>query len=152
MRYKTPVTTSASNGRKGRPPRGNAAADRLDPAGPVLTSAMAAERLQLHPRTIMERARAGQLPGAKLGHDWRFATEALDAAIRGEDWHQLTFTDAVLTLRQVAELLGMGPDKVARLTRTCVLPCNGQARARRYSRAAILRVLCRPIVPSSPAD
>ncbi|MFE7194504.1 helix-turn-helix domain-containing protein [Kitasatospora sp. NPDC057541] len=130
--------------RQGRPRRGGSCSDRLDPAGPVLTSTQAAARLSLHPRTVMERARAGDLPGLKLGGDWRFATAALDAAVRGDSWAELDFQDETLTTYQVAALLGMGPDKVGRLARQSALPHWGEARRRRFSRAAILRTLCGP--------
>jgi len=154
VRYKHPVNTYKATGR-GRPASGTAITDRLSLAGPVLTSAMAAVRLHLHPRTVMERARAGQLPGRKLGHDWRFVAAALDAAVRGERWDSLAFEDEVLTTVQVAEMLGIGVDKVGRLARDGQLPHWGEPRARRFGRAAVLRVLCGPApeseqVPSSP--
>lgn len=144
MRYNNPVDKDKTTAGRGRPVSGAACTDRLDPAGPVLTSAMAGARLQLNPRTVMERARAGQLPGRKLGHDWRFATAALDAAVRGERWDTIDYADEVLTTDQLAELLGIGADKVGRLARESVLPHWGAPRQRRFSRAAVLRVLSGP--------
>ncbi len=130
--------------RRGRPRRGGSTADRLDPAGPVLTSEMAAARLALNPRTIMKRARSGALPAAKLGGDWRFCAPALDAAVQGRPWSDIRFRDEVLTTAQVSAMLGMGPDKIGRLARRGQLPHWGEARHRRFSRAAILQTLCPP--------
>ncbi|MFI9366101.1 helix-turn-helix domain-containing protein [Kitasatospora sp. NPDC053057] len=108
----------------------------------MLTSEMAAHRLALNVRTVTKRARSGDLPGIKLGGDWRFSTDALDAAVQGRSWQDLPFSDQVLTTAEVSELLGMGPDKVGRLARRGELPHWGDVRCRRFSRAAILRTLC----------
>ena len=60
-------------------------ADRLRPylAGPdshaLLTPAAAAERLGLHPKTLVRAAGAGRVPGARrIGSGWRFDPETLD--------------------------------------------------------------------------
>ncbi|MEU7095925.1 helix-turn-helix domain-containing protein [Kitasatospora aureofaciens] len=135
-------TEDLTQSRRGRPRRGDSKADRLDPGGPVLTSEMAADRLALNPRTVMKRARSGDLPGVKLGGDWRFSTAALDAAVQGQPWRDLPFRDEVLTTKEVCALLGMGPDKVGKLARRGELPHWGETRCRRFSRAAILRTLC----------
>lgn len=37
-----------------------------------LTPNDVAERLQVHVETVLRWARAGELPGAKLGQQWRF--------------------------------------------------------------------------------
>ncbi|MFE7665512.1 helix-turn-helix domain-containing protein [Streptomyces celluloflavus] len=152
MRYKRPVTSSdpTHERRKGRPRRGNAPADKLDPSGPVLTTAMVAARLRLHPRTVIARARKGALPGAKLGKDWRFSRGALDALLIGKDWRKIDLPDAILTTAQVATLLGVGVDKVGRLATAGHLPHTGDERSRRFSQAAILRLLVRhPPTPST---
>ncbi|MFF2751081.1 helix-turn-helix domain-containing protein [Kitasatospora sp. NPDC058048] len=107
----------------------------------MLTSEMAADRLALNVRTVTKRARSGELPGIKLGGDWRFGTAALDAAVQGRAWRDLPFDDEVLTTKEVAALLGIGPDKVGRLARRGELPHWGDGRCRRFSRAAILRML-----------
>lgn len=60
-------------------------ADRLRPylAGPdshaLLTASAAAERLGLHPKTLVRAAGAGRVPGARrVGSGWRFDPETLD--------------------------------------------------------------------------
>ncbi|WP_412030202.1 helix-turn-helix domain-containing protein [Deinococcus yunweiensis] len=43
----------------------------------VLTTAQAAQFLQIHPNTVLELAAQGEIPGRKLGRDWRFRRSAL---------------------------------------------------------------------------
>jgi excisionase family DNA binding protein len=43
----------------------------------VLTLEQAAALLHLHPRTVSALARAGRLPGRKVGKQWRFARARL---------------------------------------------------------------------------
>lgn len=45
---------------------------------PLLTPAQAAERLRLHPKTVVRMARDGRLPAVKVGAGWRFHPEQLD--------------------------------------------------------------------------
>ena len=51
----------------------------LRPAEPqeVLTLEQAAALLQVEPEVVTELAEAGELPGRKLGDDWRFPRAAL---------------------------------------------------------------------------
>ncbi|MFL5910438.1 MAG: helix-turn-helix domain-containing protein [Gaiellaceae bacterium] len=56
--------------------------DQLDHR-PLLTPAQAAERLRLHPKTVVRMARDGRLPGVKVGTGWRFHSDRLDIAPRG---------------------------------------------------------------------
>jgi excisionase family DNA binding protein len=53
------------------------AADNAQPE--VLTSAQAAELLQVTEGLVLELAEAGELPGRKLGADWRFSRAAIIA-------------------------------------------------------------------------
>jgi excisionase family DNA binding protein len=49
-----------------------------------LTVQQAAEKLQMHPRTIRRLLTNGQLPGQKVGaRQWRVSTAALKAHIEG---------------------------------------------------------------------
>ena len=52
-----------------------------------LTSTEAGKHLKLSPRTVIEMARAGRLPGHILSglqrHTWRFLASELDSAIMG---------------------------------------------------------------------
>jgi len=64
-----------------------ALAERLRPYldGPdhrLLTPAQAAERLRLHPKTVVRMARDGRLPAVKVGTGWRFHADQLDIAPR----------------------------------------------------------------------
>jgi excisionase family DNA binding protein len=47
------------------------------PPADVLTAAEAAEMLQAEEKTVLELAEAGELPGRKVGGQWRFARAAL---------------------------------------------------------------------------
>lgn len=49
-----------------------------DVASEVLTSAQAAEYLQLAPATLKRMAREGRVPAAKVGRQWRFRKADLD--------------------------------------------------------------------------
>jgi excisionase family DNA binding protein len=44
----------------------------------------AAEFLGLHPETVRIKARSGELPGRKIGREWRFRPEDLDALFEEE--------------------------------------------------------------------
>lgn len=44
----------------------------------------AAQFLKLHPVTLLERARAGTVPGAKVGKRWVFLEEDLAAYVRAQ--------------------------------------------------------------------
>ena len=48
----------------------------------VMTAQQAAEFLQTSRDTIIRKARAGELPAAKLGREWRFRRADLDAWLR----------------------------------------------------------------------
>jgi len=47
----------------------------------VLTAKQAAEFLQLSPETVKAKARAGLMPAAKVGREWRFSRRQLLAWI-----------------------------------------------------------------------
>ncbi len=61
---------------------------REKPSDQLLTVREAGEILRLHPRTVMNMARRGQLPGCKIGKQWRFARMAV------ENWLSLRLGDA----------------------------------------------------------
>ena len=42
----------------------------------------AAELLQIHPDTLKKKARAGEIPGRKVGARWRFRASELDLWVR----------------------------------------------------------------------
>ena len=56
---------------------------RPNPAPEVLTLVQAAELLQLEPAAVAELAAAGELPGRKIGDEWRFARAAVLAWLAG---------------------------------------------------------------------
>lgn len=49
----------------------------------ILTPREAAEYLNVHVRTIYRLAKAGGIPGRKVGGSWRFVKEALDKWLLG---------------------------------------------------------------------
>ncbi len=46
-------------------------------ATPVLDAAGAANLLRVSSKTVLRLARSGEIPGRKIGREWRFAREAL---------------------------------------------------------------------------
>jgi excisionase family DNA binding protein len=50
---------------------------RDDGSAGLLTPAEAAERLRLHPKTVVRMAREGRLPAVKVGTGWRFHPDRL---------------------------------------------------------------------------
>ena len=50
----------------------------------ILTLQQAAEMLQISERTIQRMLKAGEIPGAQIGGQWRFDREQLLAMVRGE--------------------------------------------------------------------
>jgi excisionase family DNA binding protein len=53
------------------------------PAPEVLDAAEAAELLKVEPGTVQELAERGELPGRRLGEEWRFSRAALLAWLGG---------------------------------------------------------------------
>jgi excisionase family DNA binding protein len=49
---------------------------------PLLTVEEAAAHLKYHPKTVQKKARAGEVPGLRMGKYWRFRLSALDAYVR----------------------------------------------------------------------
>ena len=50
----------------------------------ILTLQQAAEMLQISERTIQRMLKAGEIPGAQIGGQWRFDREQLRSMVRGE--------------------------------------------------------------------
>jgi excisionase family DNA binding protein len=46
--------------------------------GRIMTVAELSEYLRVHPSTIYKLLRSGDLPGFRVGSDWRFNTELID--------------------------------------------------------------------------
>ena len=64
-----------------RPPVGFA---RPAPGSPdVLTTAQLADLLQVDEKAVRDLARRGELPGRKIGRDWRFSRNAVLAWLSG---------------------------------------------------------------------
>ena len=49
----------------------------------ILTPEEAAGYLRVHPQTVYRRLRAGMLPGAKVGDQWRLRKADLDEYLKG---------------------------------------------------------------------
>lgn len=52
----------------------------LDTDRCLLTAAQAAERLGLHPKTVVRMAREDRIPAVKVGNGWRFRPDQLHIA------------------------------------------------------------------------
>ena len=50
----------------------------------ILTLQQAAEMLQISDRTIQRMVKRGEMPGVRLGGQWRFERDQLKALVRGE--------------------------------------------------------------------
>ncbi|MCK9995656.1 MAG: helix-turn-helix domain-containing protein [Candidatus Krumholzibacteria bacterium] len=50
----------------------------------ILTLQQAAEMLQISERTIQRMLKMGEIPGTRIGGQWRFDREQLRAMVRGE--------------------------------------------------------------------
>lgn len=58
--------------------------DPISPHDEILSVAQAAQLLQFQPYTIREKARSGEIPGQKVGREWRFSLKALLGLVGGE--------------------------------------------------------------------
>ncbi len=54
----------------------------------VLNAEEAAEFLGVNPYTVRQKARSGEMPGRKVGKEWRFSRQALLDWLRGSDRSQ----------------------------------------------------------------
>jgi excisionase family DNA binding protein len=50
--------------------------------GATLMAAEVAKRLMIHPSTVCKMAKRGELPGFKIGADWRFDRAQIEEGIR----------------------------------------------------------------------
>lgn len=53
----------------------------------ILTAEEAAIHLRIHPKTLQKLARAGVVPGIRMGKYWRFHLSALDGWVRSLENH-----------------------------------------------------------------
>jgi excisionase family DNA binding protein len=58
--------------------------------GAVLTISEVAEMLRLHPTTIYRLVKRGEIPGFKIGGNWRINGESLDAWLSAAQPQHLT--------------------------------------------------------------
>ncbi|MGO9338423.1 MAG: helix-turn-helix domain-containing protein [Terracidiphilus sp.] len=54
---------------------------------PLLTAEEAAVHLRIHTKTLQRMARAGQVPGIRMGKYWRFHLSSLDVWVRSLQNH-----------------------------------------------------------------
>jgi excisionase family DNA binding protein len=47
----------------------------------IMTADEVAAYLRIHPRTVTDRARRGEIPGRRIGNLWRFSRKAITALI-----------------------------------------------------------------------
>jgi excisionase family DNA binding protein len=55
----------------------------------VLNAEEAAEFLGVNPYTVRQKARSGEMPGRKVGKEWRFSRQALLEWLKGSDRHKV---------------------------------------------------------------
>ena len=55
----------------------------------VLSAEGAAEFLGVNPYTVRQKARLGEMPGRKVGKEWRFSRRALLAWLEGDGRYNL---------------------------------------------------------------
>jgi excisionase family DNA binding protein len=53
--------------------------------GDILDANEVAELLRIHPRTVIRLAGKGELPGFKVGDQWRFRREAIEQYIKEQE-------------------------------------------------------------------
>jgi len=71
----------------------------------ALTPKHVAERLQVSERTVLDLLRVGELPGRKVGGQWRVAPAALEAYMRGDsDAEPLTAKDVAAIREGLADI------------------------------------------------
>jgi excisionase family DNA binding protein len=49
---------------------------------PLLDSQEAAKLLDIHPKTLVQMARRGEIPAVRIGKFWRFRASVLDSWVR----------------------------------------------------------------------
>ncbi|RCG18232.1 DNA-binding protein [Sphaerisporangium album] len=139
----------ATSGKRGRPPKGQAAADRLPQGGPVQTAAQVGLTLGLAERTVRRYAASGQLHSLRLApRVVRFAGACVTAHLHGRSCAELRYADEVLTAEQAADLLGVGLATLLNAAHQAIVPCLRAGNSLRFSRAALLVALCPPSLPS----
>ena len=69
----------------------------------ILTPEEAAGYLRVHPQTIYRRLRAGMLPGAKVGDQWRLRKADLDEYLKGGT-RDSAYDDEPLTAADLREI------------------------------------------------
>ena len=57
---------------------------RVEPLPEVMTATEVSEYLRIHPATVYRLLRSKQLPGFRVGGEWRFLGEAIDRFAAGE--------------------------------------------------------------------
>ncbi|WP_433358563.1 helix-turn-helix domain-containing protein [Streptosporangium sp. CA-115845] len=137
---------------RGRPRRGQAAADLLPADGPVMTAAHVAALLGVSDRTVRRDAHAQTIHGLLLApRVWRFGRACLLARLRGTNCADIVYDDEILTIEQAAALLGIAPATLLAAAGGAVIPSVRVGGQWRFSRAALLHALCPQHLPSSPA-
>lgn len=92
----------------------------------LMTLEQAADLLQLHPRTVVAKARSGQLPGAKLGGSWRFWKPSIEAVLTGRPWtpDEADGDPEWVNTTRAAELLGTTRQTILNLVTRGQLPAG----------------------------
>jgi len=84
----------------------------------LLTAKEVAAYLKLHEVTVVSFARKGKLPGFKVGREWRFRAEDVQAWMEAREKHRQwveRFNALADRLGEAIRAAGYGPDDVERL-------------------------------------
>jgi len=79
-RFRTFAAKLKAHAREGRKGQTEEEMQRHDPAAPspVMTSKEVAEYLRIHQATLSKLVRRGEIPGFKIGRDYRFRRDQID--------------------------------------------------------------------------
>jgi len=80
----------------------------------LITVQEAAELLRVHPRTVMNMAKRGELPGSKIGKQWRFDLEAVEAWIANSFRQPTPLPAPQIPPREYESVIGLLPLEMIR--------------------------------------
>jgi excisionase family DNA binding protein len=70
----------------------------------ILTPEEAARYLRVHSQTVYRRLRAGKLPGAKVGDQWRIRKADLDQHLKGGPAQEALYDEEPLSAADLKEI------------------------------------------------
>lgn len=104
----------------------------------LCTVSDAAERLMLHPKTVLRFIRDGRLRATRIGKSYRIATADLEA-FAGVPTAPAAATDApVPTVTSIVDLAGVKPEAARKWSRNVMAALNAKPRSRAPFRADVI--------------